>query len=646
MKKISLKKSVSIFTHACSEYKKNKPLLSSTTSSEIEQTLSNLKEALSKKDRLESSKQALFLEKLLKEHIPLSSFKKILISISSFCVALFFAIIIRQTVFEPMEIPTGSMRPTFRENDRVIISKGQFGINVPLIANHFAFDPDAMKRMGTVVFTAEGLDLPNIHIKHFGIFPGVKKFVKRTIGLPQDRLYFYGGKIYGIDKEGNDISPLLQKDFLSHIEHIPFIYIGGKVVGGNLIKPHQNIPSVTIEQNHIPISVLKAVGRNDVVGSLLVDGVTDVHQLWGMGNYAMARIVPKENLYFSNETLPLLMGSVGVNYYLEITHHPSIYGAKQIDDYRGARRPELGKSISYIPLDRATLEKIWENLYTSRFNTNKGYLEHFGKTYESPFQYKDRPFIKGSIKEGSYEFIDGIAYKVQFQNHPFSMIPSLAIPKKIEDNHPFTTFSEEKCMILYNTGIEQSSFIAHNTHMGLAPSRYAYFRDGDLYLMGKKIFEKENPLLVDFIKREQEIALANSAYVPFIDSLPPLLPDGTLDKEKIMKYGLLVPKNHYYMLGDNHANSGDSREFGFVHEKAIQGVASFLIWGPGGRFGSPLQEAYPWFTLHKIFVWTILLLGIFIYYIRQHRKFHLLKNHPLSYFIEKKRTLLQKIIVS
>ncbi len=646
MKKISLKKSLGLFTHACSVYKKKKSTISEIFSVEIESRLQQLQACIAKRDKQGASKQALALEKILKTQVPLSLISKFAFSAATLAVAFFFAIVIRQTVFEPMEIPTGSMRPTFRENDRVIISKAQFGVNIPLLRKHFSFDPSAMKRMGTVVFTAEGLDLPNVHIKHFGILPGVKRFVKRTIGLPEDRLYFYGGKIYGIDKDGNDISPLLQQEILSHIEHIPYIYIGGRVVDGDLIQVNQKINSITVEQNHIPISTLSTSSGGEVNAVVLQDGVEDIHQMWGMGNYGMTRIVPAESLYFSNGTIDLLMNNVGVKHYLEITHHPSIHGAKLIDDYRGTKRPELGRSVSYIPLTKETMLKIWNNLSTGRFNSNKGYLEHFGKSYENTFQYNDRPKIKGGMKDGSYEFIDGVAYQVKWQNHPFSLVPSLAIPKQVESDHPFATFSEEKCMTLYNTGIEQSKFVAYNTHMGLAPSRYAYFRDGDLYLMGKKILSSDDKVLLDFVTLETTKELENNGYVPFIDQGAPLLSDGTIDKEKILKDGLFVPKKSYYVLGDNHANSGDSREFGFVPEDNIQGVASFLLWAPGGRFGAPLQQSYQLFTAHKVFVWSILIFGIFIYYARERRKFRLVSTEPLSTFIEKPRSILQKILVT
>ena len=326
---------------------------------------------------------------------------------------------IRQTCFEPMEIPTGSMRPTFRESDRLIITKTQFGINIPMTPKHITFSPSAVKRGGTVVFTAENLDLPDVSIKYFYIIPATKRFVKRMIGLPGDKLYFYGGKIYGIDKNGKDISSELQQPMLSHLEHIPFINIDGRVKEQDSFSSHNYISSISIRQNNQPIASLRTLPNGTVSGKMLHKDVEDIYNLWGMENYSMTKIIPKEKLFFSPENTKILTDFPEAKYFLEISHHSSINGGRLIYDYKGSKRPAPGKSVSYLPLNKTILKTIWNNLYTSRFISKKGYLEHFGKKYNNNFLLKDRPKIKGQLPDGAYEFFDGVAYRVKGQFDPF-----------------------------------------------------------------------------------------------------------------------------------------------------------------------------------------------------------------------------------
>jgi signal peptidase I len=57
-----------------------------------------------------------------------------------------------------------------------------------------------------------------------------------------------------------------------------------------------------------------------------------------------------------------------------------------------------------------------------------------------------------------------------------------------------------------------------------------------------------------------------------------------------MRYGdpehpIVIPKDCYFVMGDNTENSKDSRYFGFVPKKNVKGRA-FLIWWPMKRQGS------------------------------------------------------------
>ncbi len=51
-----------------------------------------------------------------------------------------------------------------------------------------------------------------------------------------------------------------------------------------------------------------------------------------------------------------------------------------------------------------------------------------------------------------------------------------------------------------------------------------------------------------------------------------------------IEYPFTVPANHYWMMGDNRTNSGDSREFGPVPDSDIIGHAVWTYW-PVDAFG-------------------------------------------------------------
>ncbi|MBP3799400.1 MAG: signal peptidase I, partial [Bacilli bacterium] len=92
--------------------------------------------------------------------------------------------------------------------------------------------------------------------------------------------------------------------------------------------------------------------------------------------------------------------------------------------------------------------------------------------------------------------------------------------------------------------------------IGLPGERIEY-KDNDLYVNGKKV--KEN-----FTKVKDNKLNSYS-----IESLE----------------HSTIPKDYYFVVGDNRPNSLDSRMIGFIHKDNIMGKASFVIF-PFSRFGS------------------------------------------------------------
>ncbi len=242
----SLKKSHKTLHNAFRLYKKKNSNLSDKEREQLEHALKKLEDAIFNKDRAEASEYAMQAEKLCHTHFKKKWWEKGIEITLAIIFALIIATIVRQTWFELYEIPTGSMRPSFREKDRLSVTKTPFGINIPLYPNHFIFYPDLVKRGKVVIFSGNSIPLPDTDTTYFGIFPYKKRYIKRLIGKPGDTLYFYGGKIYGIDKDHHPINELLDDPWMKKLEHIPFITFEGEVSS-----PKKN--EILFKQMRIPI---------------------------------------------------------------------------------------------------------------------------------------------------------------------------------------------------------------------------------------------------------------------------------------------------------------------------------------------------------------------------------------------------------
>jgi len=510
--------------------------------------------------------------------------------------------------FEFYEIPTGSMRPTFAEQDRLVVSKDQFGLNIPLTAKHFYFDPSLVQRGGVIVFTGKDMDIPDVNTRYFYLFPGKKQYIKRMIGKPGDTLYFYGGRIYGIDKNGVDISHELQPALLDKIDHVPFISFEGKPLFPSA--PVQGVfSSVILYQMNEPVAKLSLSPSHQVEGSMLPKThVKTYGDLWGFHNYAMARILSKKD-YFATLHGADVEELSPSEYYLELTHNPSLATAKLQRDLYGRFRPMLGLSRSYIPLDVSLLEKLFNNLYTARFTVDSsGFVQRYGykkHTYPQSFL----PKLPG-VPAGTYEFYYGKAYQILWQG----------IAKELPSSHPIYQFTPDTLYTLFNLGIEfDNRFLPMSKYPLLQPSRYAFFREGSLYVMGTPLFDQGSPILAGFLEQEllkAKKSLPHTPYTPFIDY-------GVPSKETILAQGITVPEKSYLVLGDNYAMSADSREFGFVPEGNLRGVPEFIFWPPGERFGMPKQEPYPFLTLPTVIVWVLAAGIITGYVVVQRRRYRL-----------------------
>ncbi|MCF7853011.1 MAG: signal peptidase I [Simkaniaceae bacterium] len=580
-----LNKSKSIFFHTLKLFRKKKKKLSLSARAEIHETLNTFQNSLSEKNIEASFNLAKKCELLTKLHMKKHFFDHVVELVFALIFALIVATVVRQMWFELYEIPSGSMRPTLLENDRLVVSKNQFCINVPLMLKHFLFEPEEVKRNGVFIFSGENMDIPNNHYNYFYIFPGYKQYVKRLMGKPGDTLYFYGGQIYGMDRDGNDITDLLQPKSLSHISHVPFINFEGDIKTPSPLTKGISSPVIFYQMN-LPIAKLFASSFNQVKGEILYTAersekpVADYGDLWGFKNYGMAQILHEDN-----------------NYILELTHSPSIKHTVIKKDYYGKFIPMLGTSKSYIQLNDALLKKIFQSLYTDRFVVKDGYMRRSSQV-SPPIQKGVKnyyPYLDG-IPNGTYEFFDGKGYQVYWQG----------VRRELPANHPLMQYTPEKATLFFNIGMEFDTRFLPDSLYDVLPARYAFFNHNALYLMGHEVISHDDPDMVKYVNRELEREReSNGNYVPFIDYGPPLTKEGKLDKDFIRQAGLKIPEGHYLALGDNYAMSADSRKFGFVPQENIRGVPDFIFWPVGSQFGLVNQPLYPLFTVSRLIIWGI-----------------------------------------
>jgi len=525
---------------------------------------------------------------------------------SALLVAAVFAILIRSMWFEIYQIPSGSMRPSFRELDNLTVSKTQFGLNVPLATSHFSFDPNLVERAKIVIFSGDGIDLPDTDTNYFWLFPGKKRYIKRLIAKPGDTLYFYGGKIYALDKEGNPIEELLQDPYMEKLDHIPFLRFDGRIsqTPQGFIFKHFNIP------------IGKAIfGRVQNKGEIFFnnswqqENSISFSDLFGIKNYGMTKILSPK---FAQKFYPTLFQNASdAPLYLEIAHSPQLTGNSLVFNQEESRYGLLlSPHRTLLPLYEEQIEKVRQGLYTARFDVKDGAAKRYS---EEAFSYSSSNPVFPKVPDGRYEYYFGNAYKV---------LPA-GILKLLPKDSPLYPNDPEMLQKLFNMGIDFSTLYSESSPLRrLMPHRYAYFRDGDFYVMGTKIFDKNDPALKKFIELEEKKAASAtsfSPYKPFIDHGSPIQ-NGEWNKELIRTFGVTVPEKQYLVLGDNHAMSADSRYFGFVPQENLQGVPSFIFWPPGERFATSQQTPYPLLTPYRISIWCIAALSFAIFFYAQRKK--------------------------
>lgn len=570
--------------------------------------LEELRLAISSKDASKAQQCYFQLLEWMHQKARKTFFERIFDFLGAILFALCIAIAIRQVWFELYVIPTGSMRPTLKESDLLLVSKTPFGINLPLQTGHFFFSPEAVQRGTIFVFTGKDMDIPDGDTTYFFLFPGKKQYVKRLMAKPGDTLYFYGGQIYGIDQEGREIRSLLDDSWAGNLEHIPFIRFEGKVETTRLPQNSAFTQSIFYQMNE-PVAKMEMGPGGMVRGEVLYpkeNPLPHYSDLWGIGNFAMTRLLTASQ---AKQLFPKEADTSLAPFYLELLHHPSVHRGQILRDDQGRIRPAPLYQTSLLPMQEKDLDALANHLTTCRFHVQNGKGMRIGTPFNDLYSRYFPSLLE--IPDGTYEIQNGVASQVYWAG----------ISRTLPPSHPIYQAVRQQIQTFFNLGIEWMTLYSPAQSNPFFPSRYAYFRSGDLYLMGKPILLKEDANLLAFVKREKERGEKSPSYSPFIDQGPPLLPNGSLDRGKIERFGLKIPTNGYLALGDNHAMSSDSRQFGFVPQDNLRGKVSFLFWPIGPRFGSLSQPTYPWFTPANEILWSVAILTLLSYWLYRRRSF-------------------------
>ncbi|TXI39844.1 MAG: signal peptidase I [Nitrosomonas sp.] len=615
-------KSRQIFRERYQWYKRNGQDLDSKLLVRIEQLLEELDKATVAKDRKEADRLAREVESIPAFQPKKTVFWYLSELVVAIAVALVIATCVRVMWFEPMKIPTGSMRPSFNEQDHLLVSKTAFGINVPMSTSHFYFDPSMLKRHDVVIWSGDNVDLPDTDTMYFWLFPGKKRYVKRLMGLPGDSLYFYGGRIYGVDSQGNDISDELSPPGIEKLEHVPFNTFEGRISVSRAAR--EAMYEVTLRHMNRPVGRFNIssygvgegqiyngrewVKENPMADREPHDTIQTYDDFIGIRNFAMARLLTKQQamMYSGVDVNSISEGML----YLELRHSPNVTNPKPRagEGPIGQLRVALTPMTALIPLQDEDLKAIMQAMYTSRFVVKNGYATAWQS--EGSNLNSGSPEMPG-IPDGDYEFYYGKAYSLDWGG----------VRSELAPDHPLYQATPRNVQLLFNLGLEFNTvFTPFSTDQLAFPSRYAYFRDGDLYIMGAPLFNKDSAILKHFMEGELAREKASSKakpYVAFRDYGPPMK-DGKVDLSFIRTFGVTIPEKHYMVLGDNHARSADSRTFGFIPQENIQGAPSFLLWPAGDRWGAISRPHSPWINLASAVVWSIAALCAALWYYREH----------------------------
>lgn len=476
---------------------------------------------------------------------------KIVEGISSYGLLLGLIILLKSFI-GISHVPSGSMRFAIHENDKIFISSSDFSIKYWPFSNPFIFCEDNINRGDAVTCRKRGNQAASAFFKYVKI--GDMQLLKRCVAKPGDAVYFYGGLIYVVDKNG-----VLDQDFLrlqinNRLWHSPIIsknplYLKRKIIERGF--------SGAIESY-----------------SLFGESVFDVHHNRG------ANI----NVYFANgdKVLDNTVNEYGSKYFFEgriISSNEAMemYKYKSQSDIDLVMEIKVGSSISrgisyrspevsyeriFIDINKDMLPGIMQCIDTERIEISNGCAEHLRSADIGNRQgISSNKVDFADVQDGTYDVIEGNVYKILTLNPTLGIVPVANISgSKISRDTSLSDLTTTNVRRLFNKGIGIFN-------EGDETFRILAFRNGDLYIGRNKWLDKNNVTVKELLKVN-----------PSLDGIADILDDeDKISIEKIRKKGYHVPENSYMLLGDNFPASSDSRMDGCFSYNDLGGKALFIM---------------------------------------------------------------------
>ena len=116
---------------------------------------------------------------------------------ASFFPILAFVFVLRGFLFEPFQIPSGSMIPTLKVGDFIVVNKFSYGVRLPILGTK-VIPLEEPQRGDVAVFIP-----PN----------DTRYFIKRVIGLPGDKIRIQDNQVWVNDEA-------LPQEFIASVQHL------------------------------------------------------------------------------------------------------------------------------------------------------------------------------------------------------------------------------------------------------------------------------------------------------------------------------------------------------------------------------------------------------------------------------------------